>query len=271
MRNRLRRCVRTAAAAAVFLSFVACCGFGVLWVLNGRVDGLTVVVRKGGSTYEVHPAPDSLTVTVARQNPGNPPPIVTEYDLGAFLFPMPPQRAGRFAGISWAEEQSLVPAPVTLSGWGSSGTALPGGWSRTSLVTSPYAPPQPYIIRGGGATYPPTTITPGGNVGSGIVTVSGQAYAPPYVLTALPSVLRVEVPYAWPTGLTGALPLAWLSLVTAGALRRRAESRRRRAGRCTRCGYDLRATPGRCPECGQAPSAAQTPAGPDRDTAAVAG
>jgi hypothetical protein len=26
---------------------------------------------------------------------------------------------------------------------------------------------------------------------------------------------------------------------------------RRKAGRCPRCGYDLRATPGRCPECGQ--------------------
>ena len=46
----------------------------------------------------------------------------------------------------------------------------------------------------------------------------------------------------------GFLPAAvWLA--TAGRLRWRAR-RRRLAGRCVRCGYDLRSSPGRCPECG---------------------
>jgi hypothetical protein len=257
MRNRLRRGVRTVMAAAVFLSFAACCGFGVLWVLDGRVDGLTAVVRKGGSTYEVHPAPGSLTVTVVRQNPADPAPVVNGYDSDSvFLSPVPQPQGGRFAGITWVQEQSFGVAPVTVSSWVSSGTVLPGGRPNKPLVVSPYATPRPYII-GGGATYPPATLAPSAMVGSGVVTFGGgQAYAPPYVLTASPSVLRVEVPYAWPTALTAVLPLAWMSIFTAGVLRRRAESRRRRAGRCTRCGYDLRATPGRCPECGQTPAAA---------------
>jgi hypothetical protein len=45
---------------------------------------------------------------------------------------------------------------------------------------------------------------------------------------------------------TGILPLAWVRL----SVRR---WRRRKTGRCSSCGYDIRATPDRCPECGAVP------------------
>jgi hypothetical protein len=69
-----------------------------------------------------------------------------------------------------------------------------------------------------------------------------------YEVRAYPFVI-VGIPYWF---------LALLPLVFFGVWVRytRRQRRRRRAGRCLECGYDVRATPDRCPECGTVQAAA---------------
>lgn len=76
-----------------------------------------------------------------------------------------------------------------------------------------------------------------------------EGLPPPPLIPTPPPPRDYAVPY-WALIVAGtALPVGRLAWVGLGWNRRR-RSRRRAAGLCTDCGYDLRATPGRCPECG---------------------
>lgn len=71
----------------------------------------------------------------------------------------------------------------------------------------------------------------------------GSAAPAPATYSRVQRVRSLTVPWAWPAALFGLLPAL-------AAVRYIRTHHRVRPGRCTRCGYDLRASPRRCPECG---------------------
>jgi len=66
------------------------------------------------------------------------------------------------------------------------------------------------------------------------------------IRTLLTSYWRISLPYPILVLLFAVAPLASLAVMAI----RRLKLARQTAGLCSRCGYDLRATPERCPECG---------------------
>jgi hypothetical protein len=99
---------------------------------------------------------------------------------------------------------------------------------------------------------PPAPWIPQTRVGFAIEhqPVSGLPYnLPPGTVPTLPTAYTIHAIYTpwwlW-VGVFAVLP-------GRRAIQMARAKRRRRKGRCERCGYDMRATPDRCPECGNVP------------------
>jgi hypothetical protein len=102
----------------------------------------------------------------------------------------------------------------------------------------------------------PINFDSGQYEGRWVVTGRSQKYYSPGPVDALNWEYRywaLHVPYWCLSASFAALPA---SRMVSNAFRRRTRRRRRKAGRCPSCNYDLRATPDRCPECGTIPAKA---------------
>jgi hypothetical protein len=115
-------------------------------------------------------------------------------------------------------------------------------WVLASKLSTPL---RASYRRDHSAGYPDWSGSPAQNRSVGFGLGSSVAGTPPGMRGRYSeSACGVVAPY-W-SGCALATTVPALRLARA-ALRRR----RRRAGLCPHCGYDLRATPGRCPECGK--------------------
>ena len=85
--------------------------------------------------------------------------------------------------------------------------------------------------------------------GSGSILPAGWNFATPIHATGLPF-HGMSVKHYWLALVFGILPAFW---IVSGSYRWRQRRRAAAKGRCSHCGYDLRATPDRCPECGAVP------------------
>jgi hypothetical protein len=139
----------------------------------------------------------------------------------------------------WFVAEGVVRVNSPADGWSSTNWFYlnPGRliWSR-SVLTRTVQNPGPPPGRPQWARY---QVSPkdgrGGDGWLWLQLESGQWPSGPWHMIALP---------LWfPTVLFGALPAG-------AAMEFVRVRRRRRAGACLACGYDLRETPGRCPECG---------------------
>jgi len=143
-----------------------------------------------------------------------------------------------------AEVRPFVAKNISVESWAGGVTLYVTSFSVTSEqeIERYQKLPQrgPQYARMGGRPFPDNwwqTLKP---------TWGSQTSPMPPRLGGSRTMWHVRLPY-W-------LPSLLFALLPAYCVRRWLRARRRRAaGQCPTCGYDLRATPDRCPECGGAP------------------
>jgi hypothetical protein len=210
---RMRRPVRFAVNAIAAFSLLLCVAAGGLWV----------------RTYFVS---DELSYYRSL------PPGTTEGDYAIFVFP---QAVARHFMTARGEVGVMIVEEFWPSERGSA-------WFHRSLPARG-VPLSPRIQRYGfylegwrkkpssGATAMYVAGFDEDNIGNGAMRPLLPFVQPRYVFVPIWFVMTVL-----------AVPPA---AVWASGWRRRRAARRRRAGLCGRCGYDMRETPQRCPECGE--------------------
>jgi hypothetical protein len=156
---------------------------------------------------------------------------------------------------AWAAEPGPAAAAVYCGG-GNLAIIVSGRWPSAARWRWEPAPVKSRDAYSPGVGWPPphargfSVAGVTGYTGLGQLYISGPATDPHTFESALAPTVWADVRLWWPAATTAALPLLRGTLWLVRRVRTR---RRRTAGQCRLCGYDLRATPDRCSECGAVP------------------
>jgi hypothetical protein len=211
--KRLQRWLSSAVAA---LSLLLCAAAIVEWVRStSRCDAISFAPRPL-DRWQVSTGPHVLVFARCQSGQNN-------YDYATFNFnpryvETPNRHRVAFGSAAWGAKQTAGTNPHQIKVAGINGSVVSASAFGVTSYALEWRSPAHGILGFGWETR--------ANQWGSYIMVTVPFWLV-ILLLAMPATLRIWQP-----------------------IRR---SRRRRAGCCVNCGYDLRATPERCPECGAAP------------------